>query len=319
MYTLAWRDKDYRVYSPLTDEPALFRILADTPATAEGILSFASRFGSLGAPAAWPIEPVAPEQNKPDTLLLYWDITQVGWKGRGLPERWAKLIEPFAGIGEPLFVWGQTIAWLAHLTHLWDLAEANDQRGLAPFVRWHGEEIIHTFPPLKGPHRPMDEESGWRLRGRRVMQNRHRNGEPLNRRGDLVGPARQFVTTAVDLELKSKVETRLRWDARTGMPGLVQRTMSLVGAVWLQFALVVGGGTPPRRCPACRRWFVVGADAPNRIDRQTCSDSCRVKLHRLRRAAKEMHAGGKSAEQIAQALKSDVKTIKAWIKGTKEK
>src|SRR5262249_19931292 len=40
-----------RWYEPRQDTPALFRTFADTPATEEGILRFAERFGMLGGSA----------------------------------------------------------------------------------------------------------------------------------------------------------------------------------------------------------------------------------------------------------------------------
>jgi Putative ATPase subunit of terminase (gpP-like) len=93
---------------------------------------------------------------------------------------------------------------------------------------------------------------------------------------------------------------------------------SLMDAMLLQFADAIQGGKRYHQCEACSRWFERRPGLA-RADRQTCSDSCRVKLYRLRQArARELHGEGWSAKRIAKELGSDVSTIKKWASKNKE-
>jgi predicted nucleic acid-binding Zn ribbon protein len=70
--------------------------------------------------------------------------------------------------------------------------------------------------------------------------------------------------------------------------------------------------------PHCARWFEVAAEA-TRAHRKFCSDSCRIMAYRDRQdAARRLHAGGKSFEEVARGLGSTAATVERWVTGVKE-
>jgi hypothetical protein len=96
------------------------------------------------------------------------------------------------------------------------------------------------------------------------------------------------------------------------------RCKSLFGVLVAQFFDALVHDIDFQKCVACGEWFERGADLA-RSDRLTCSDACRQKLHRTRKArALELHAQGKKAHEIALETGSDVQTIKGWIARAKE-
>src|SRR5262249_25883107 len=89
---------------------------------------------------------------------------------------------------------------------------------------------------------------------------------------------------------------------------------SLLGAMWLQFALAVGGDTQHRACPACGKWFAVAPDTV-RANKFYCGESCRSRAYRARKEQARTLAGeGKPPKQIAEALATDVEKVKGWLK-----
>lgn len=61
---------------------------------------------------------------------------------------------------------------------------------------------------------------------------------------------------------------------------------NLLSAMWLQFAIAIEEGKQYRRCKYCRTWFGIHPGT-SRSDRQYCSDSCRYKAYRERKARAE--------------------------------
>ena len=119
-------DAGWSSYRPLADETGLFRILAETPATPEGCLAFANRYGSLGGvtrlySAYVHLLPAAAMDKDPLALELnsWLNPKGLGWLGEG----------------EPLAIWLACIGWLAELVPLWDLIRARDESALAARVR----------------------------------------------------------------------------------------------------------------------------------------------------------------------------------------
>ena len=93
---------------------------------------------------------------------------------------------------------------------------------------------------------------------------------------------------------------------------------SLWHAMYLQFAWAILGNKTYQRCDCCGKWFEI-APSVNRADRQTCSDSCRVKLYRQRQQrARELHGQGWSVKRISNELGSDTSKIEKWLSQNKE-
>ena len=90
---------EVEVHYPLQESLALYRILADTPATTEGILGFARKYGPLGGNVA--------------------RIIQAPRRG---------LAKPYVGYGESLASWEREIRAIREAVALWDLL-ANFSKG----------------------------------------------------------------------------------------------------------------------------------------------------------------------------------------------
>lgn len=65
------------------------------------------------------------------------------------------------------------------------------------------------------------------------------------------------------------------------------RPLHLLGAMWLQFALAVDSHKQFRPCANCGTWFEISADG-SRASRQYCSDACRMRAYRARKAGTPM-------------------------------
>lgn len=106
---------------------------------------------------------------------------------------------------------------------------------------------------------------------------------------------------------------------------------SLLGAVWLQFALAISGDKHYRQCPGCQNFFEVspsvrrddtsqpeeGDDSRKRrkrVDRSHCDNACRSSAYRQRKAkAKRLHGQGLEIDEIAGELDTNPEQIKKWV------
>ena len=87
----------------------------------------------------------------------------------------------------------------------------------------------------------------------------------------------------------------------------------LWGALWLQFADAVASGARYERCRECTTWFELSPQAA-RADRLYCSEGCKQKAYRERKAeALRLHGEGKTAGAIARSVGSDAATVKGWL------
>lgn len=89
---------------------------------------------------------------------------------------------------------------------------------------------------------------------------------------------------------------------------------SLIGAIWLQFALAVDGDKEYRLCDVCKeKWFEL-RPGKNRKDREYCSDACRLRAYRERKnEARQKYKDGMTIEEIAKELKSKPDTVRGWV------
>ena len=93
---------------------------------------------------------------------------------------------------------------------------------------------------------------------------------------------------------------------------------SLIGVLWVQFALAVTEDQTIRTCKHCQRVFEVSKEptgARTRADSEFCSVNCKSRDYRKRRGqAKQLWQSGVSAREIAKVVATSPKTIGAWIK-----
>jgi hypothetical protein len=91
----------------------------------------------------------------------------------------------------------------------------------------------------------------------------------------------------------------------------------LLGFMFLQLGCAFVGAFRFRQCAACGKWSLLRPGV-NRADRTTCSDYCRLKLYRQRRAqAVALGHQGWTPEQIAREIRADLAKVKTWLADAK--
>lgn len=90
--------------------------------------------------------------------------------------------------------------------------------------------------------------------------------------------------------------------------------ISLIGAMWLQAAHALSRPKEFRRCPVCGNLIEVARNTGARKDATFCSDPCKSKDYRDRRAAaRKLAARSVPAAQIAKKTKTKLATVKKWL------
>jgi hypothetical protein len=299
-------DRVFDSYAPEEKPIALYRLLADTDPTDDGVLRFANRFGRL----------------KGDRAETF-DIGDLPG-GAASSTRFVQ--------GEPLEEWVRVIEEMHEAVALWDMARSKNHRGLSEALAWREGCVFYLgtaryrkwrdADPMAMLEKFKDQKEARRLWEDMTQQRLKLDSEGLNRgyirKGDLIRPAVLRVLRVIETplhELNGPVlyeqdDDKIMWQ---DLPD------NLEGFMWLQFAQAIYHRKEPRRCRECGLWFEVAGGA-SRTDRETCSDSCRMRGYRQRQArAVEMQAKGKTVKQIARELSSDEDTVRGWIKASRSK
>jgi hypothetical protein len=280
-------------YNP-EPNPALFRVLAETPPEQDDILDFANRYGNLGT----------------ETKLF--------------PAKGTMGKQAGAVIGSFLDSWRGQIGSLRRLCGLWDLIHRQDLAALACYFIWqespdwpavhfnsHPEPFTPEAPPLG--HDVVRESIPFDASEPGLIES--------HRTGDVLLPAKLYLQGVLDQHLNhasDDVKVAMAWDSRREQPTLGYWCPTLISAVWLQFATAVNENLTYGRCRECGKWFEVAPKAA-RVTRRFCSTACRSKAYRERQEkARRMFAEKKKIEQIAEELDSDLATVRRWITGFKE-
>jgi hypothetical protein len=179
--------------------------------------------------------------------------------------------------GESFGDWVEPISLLRFIIELWDALQAQDEEMLRQIITIRRDEdlglwaVDYKIPPSTGWKPDLttypDESTGF-------------TGE-----GDIWHAALSLVRFAVDSHLEGKTTPRLLYSSSTDSLAFVLLPETLLHGLWLQFALSIDGNTKFRRCRSCQTWFVISPDA-NRVTREYCSDACRARAYRNRKAGK---------------------------------
>lgn len=274
------RKKGSTVYRPF-DHSGLFREFAGTDLAPEAIAAFADRFGFLGEgnPTEIPVE-----------------------GGR----------KSF-GMAESAELWIGEILSMRLAVDLWDAARARDAAALREKMVLKGSRTLGFELHLASETPALSAELGFAEAPRVTWS----SGDPdLVRKfqaGNLFEPALRCVQWLVNTHLEDRVSPSLHWDSRLGALRLRFVPTSLIGALWLQFALAIDGDRRYRRCEVCGTWFEISPDVA-RVNKIYCSDRCRAAAYRERQErARALHSQGVPLERIAQDVGSDVETVAGWI------
>jgi hypothetical protein len=257
-------------YQPFASEhrtmPRAFADLAD--ADERGFVSFANTYGPLHNARSYSI-PVAPDGQRFGEPVTIWRAESKAmrcalalWSARNSAD-----LERITSL-------------VAEATCYYDVAgEYTCPRidiGRMP-VAFHGDPYL----ALSGTHRLELQDAGLSIKHaqiERLEEAYRRNNHP-----QYFEFAIGKLMRLVNAKLNSHVRPQLFWSKDgSGLEGHDQPT-DLVGAMWhLVFDLIRGNGEH-RRCLACQSWYEVST-AGSRNDRQYCSDACRMRAYRRRRA-----------------------------------
>ena len=249
-------------YRPLKSEPALFRAFASLPDREDAFAAFARSYGDL---------------YDPDYLVR---------DGRVLsPDDGLDEGQGFDGLGNALTVWRAHRRLLAFALRLWDAlneGRARDVIGtdlvLTPTPRRQRGTHASALDANPGSHR--DDAGGSRSPPERDSDPRRRIRLARLRLERTSSPETTVQSALATLITEMCGSVDVAMEISSAQPGALRLTFevsSLIGAMWLQFALAVDGNRKYRSCPECGEWW----DATEtRSDRQTCSDRCRKRRHR---------------------------------------
>ncbi len=229
------------------DWPALFLEFANTPLTAEGILTFANKWGLLGDSRS---------------RLLSTD---------GLSVQSIRIQSEGGGDtsvqGEPLFKWLASISLMHHQWNIWEVIRDRNDEGLARLITWTGESEVKSF--------------NW------VVASPEKFPERLHRMqtGDLLQPARYLLEdsfTQLNVLAQGGLSAHLVWDHEQDEWRTKVTPADLMGALRLQFATAVSGQSQFRQCPECATWIKI-APGSGRPEKTYCSNACRMRAYRKRK------------------------------------
>lgn len=99
------------------------------------------------------------------------------------------------------------------------------------------------------------------------------------------------------------------------------RPVSLLGAIWLQFAAAVEERRNFEKCKNCGRPFEISraASIGKRADAKFCSTRCRVGSYHLRiEQARRLAKSEVPLAKIAEKVGSDVATVRRWLKSVQK-
>jgi len=248
-------------YRPLRSKSALFRTFASLPDRESAFAEFAGSYGDL---------------YDPDYLVR---------DGRVLsPDDGLNESQGFDGLGNALAVWKAHRRLLAFALRLWDALSEGRARDVI------GTDLVLT--PTPRDNEESAQQPAMRIQGRigtmLVDLGAHPSAIPtVGGEYGWLGYASR--TSSPDVIVQSALATLITemcgsvdvaMEISSAQPRGLRLTFevsSLIGAMWLQFALAVDGNRKYRACPECGEWW----DATEtRSDRQTCSDRCRKRRHR---------------------------------------
>jgi hypothetical protein len=241
--------KGILIYKPMKKNPGLFRDFSELEGKKE-ILEFANQYG----------------------LLFDRYSGQDGREEKGSYQS----VEAAFGIG--LANWQHQIGDMRALVAIWDSVRASKIADLKHIITWRNGGVEYQIST------PKRKCSAWLT----LPGVAHRFTE-----GDVLVPAQDALQKEINARLSGEVdrisgEGRLRriecvpqlaWTP-DGDQQLALTPLNLLGAMWLQFALVVAGAYQLRRCAACGKYFHVGKGVQRRADAKTCSDACRQRKKR---------------------------------------
>jgi len=189
---------------------------------------------------------------------------------------------------ETLGVWKQEIESFKRAVRLWDVVRSGDQNKLAEVKSaWRPEELPNA-----------------------IQEFYHLND---------TDPAMSLlaeIRTIADAKIAKHLVSRILFAGNTPRLQLTLTPKNLLGAMWLQFAIALHGSKTFAECLQCGAPFEISRELTGKKKgAQFCGTRCRVTHYRNRvERARQLGQDGKSPQQIARELGTQVRTVRAWMK-----
>jgi hypothetical protein len=276
-------------YYPLKDQPALHRRFAEVQPTLAGVTAFASEYG---------------------LLLRRLDMENFD-------------------VAEAVAVWLPRIAWMRHLTSIWDLIRPQGElptdveKLFRSLVRYRSDSVAEVREPDIGDgHLVPDHWLSWLGREWWSSENVVRalgalvtSGVPGDPWLAYRWPLTVYLTERISHEYGAMRQASLEYRPMEALHVRIgAQPENLWEAMVFQFAHAVSEERRYRRCAVCRSWLEFrGELGPE--DRAACSPACRQRLYRQRiEQATTLHEQqGMGAEVIAERLGADINTVRGWL------
>lgn len=232
-------------YAPFDEQTGLFRNFAEIHSDKD-IITFANRFGPLGADLSTAIVDVVPEEPWKMGTSLFW--------------------------AEPIEYWRAEAEDMARVIILSELIQA-------------GDRTVFTTQLTRGAARlkiktgsPHDKrlEKVWILAKKAEDPEQF---QKIAQTGQQDWPERLLAQW-----LESGLHGRTNFGVTGTITGLAptMTPMGLIGALWLQATLAIAGKANFLQCRECRTWFEVSTKVA-RPDKRFCSNACRMRAYRQRK------------------------------------
>lgn len=242
-------------YSPLVANTGLFKRFAATSLDEDSIREFATEYGWLGGVITSEVVLTPPTKGEPFPHVIF---------------------------AESFSDWAREIQQLSTLLGIWQAARNNPQL-LADRIFWDAGGVFYRENFASGileESIASSPETLERARFPATWSDELFKTTAQFPKGDLAGPAMYLLERHVNEQLRiHQVTAQLHRNPRGG-PGICLSPSSLIGALWLQFALAIEGNKNYKQCQNCRDWIEVGGNRSARSDKRFCSPSCKSAFHR---------------------------------------
>ena len=270
-------------------EPSAYLQFISTPATQDGVLAFANKYGLLGFPDG--AGAVAIRQRPGLPVILG---------------------------AERLQAWQRQLTEMGRAVELWRMIhDARDGRpqDLARHIQWRPVKGgVRTPRYVSGPVPGYAGPAGAHIGLPQTLQ----PGSPLLasfQQDELVAPALYYLYELVTAhgQLSAKIDSVFTAGSQQEA-ALFYFPESHLAALWHQFAEAIFARRQCRRCWICRTWMSISAAGTgNRSLRRTCSDKCRTQLRLNRQEAGKLRDEGETLQAIAHKFATDEATVQNWL------
>lgn len=211
--------------------------------------------------------------------------------------------------GESMRDWCESIGYMKLAVRLWDMVRSDDLDGLSRHITWsrQGHFVVHSHLDM-----PIGQEDPWSTWYGDVELSLE--CKPDN----IVQITKRVIECCVECNIGHNAFVSVRPRDDYDMQIYVEM-LGLNDAVWFQFAQAVIGNRDYRQCRTCGKWYELSPDTA-RTNRITCSDACRSKAYRQRKAeARRLFKDGVPVEEIARRLDTETSTAQGWISSSRRR